>query len=111
MTNQIKKLNLKEFKDEGFLLEANRQFFHPLGLALTVYYDDNDLENKTGVEAEAEPVGIFIQDWRDDPEGCGFAEFTKEDKVKARKVQALHDSKVEARTKLFGSTIQPFEDD
>lgn len=31
-----KRMNIGEFRDAGFLLEANRQFFHPHGLALEV---------------------------------------------------------------------------
>lgn len=102
-------MDLKEFRNNGFLLEANRQFFHPLGLALTVYYDDNDPLNTGGADTEAEPVGLFLQDYRDDPEGFGFAEFTEEDKEKAAKVEKLKQSKEEARIKLFGAVIQPIE--
>jgi hypothetical protein len=31
------------FVDEGYLLEANRQFFHPLGLQLTASVQDDGL--------------------------------------------------------------------
>lgn len=37
--NEIKYLDIKEFVDKGYLQEANRQFFHPLGLALAVSYN------------------------------------------------------------------------
>ena len=37
----IKYLDLIEFRDFGFLQEVNRQFFHPLGLALEIRYLDN----------------------------------------------------------------------
>lgn len=29
-------MGVKEFREEGYLQEANRQFFHPLGLALEI---------------------------------------------------------------------------
>lgn len=32
----IKRMPIREFKDLGFLQEANRQFFHPHGLALEI---------------------------------------------------------------------------
>jgi hypothetical protein len=44
----IKHMDLGEFRDLGFLQEANRQFFHPLGLAL----EWNDGINAKGI-AEA----------------------------------------------------------
>lgn len=45
--------------DGGYVQEANRQFFHPLGLALAVDRDTGTIE---------------IWDDRDDPEGWFFAE-------------------------------------
>lgn len=33
---KIKWMGVKEFREEGYLQEANRQFFHPLGLALEI---------------------------------------------------------------------------
>jgi hypothetical protein len=35
----MKKMDIGEFLEKGYLQEANRLFFHPLGLALTV--EDN----------------------------------------------------------------------
>ena len=58
----VKPMSLKEFVDFGYLHEANRQFFHPLGLALSVVF--------TG----GEPTICYLQDARDDPEGIKFAE-------------------------------------
>ena len=50
-----KTIPLTELRDAGYLQEANRQFFHPLGLALTI-----DINAGT----------MFVQDWRDiDGEG------------------------------------------
>lgn len=42
MTEKIKRIDIKEFREEGFLQEVNRQFFHPLGLALEVLIDDEE---------------------------------------------------------------------
>lgn len=36
MADEIKYMDVAEFRELGFLQEANRQFFHPLGLALSV---------------------------------------------------------------------------
>ena len=77
---EIKKIDIKEFRDLGFLQEANRQFFHPLGLALEVIVDgDNTILG-----------GIW--DYREDPEGMFFGnEIIKEEKIKH--VEQLRDSK------------------
>ena len=59
---EIKYLDLYEFIDEGYLQEANRLFFHPLGLALQVYFEDDV------------PAGIKVWDYREDPEGIAFGD-------------------------------------
>ena len=57
----IKYIDIKEFRELGFLQEVNRKFFHPLGLALEIVIDDNDNYILKG-----------IWDSRDDPEGIYF---------------------------------------
>ena len=57
----MEKMDLKEFREKGYLQEANRRFFHPLGLQLAVTVDDND-----------KYIDLQILDGRDDPEGCAF---------------------------------------
>lgn len=51
-------MDIKEFREKGYLQELNRQFLHPLGLALEVVIDSNGNES----------IGS-IWDYRDDPEG------------------------------------------
>ena len=58
----MKVLALEELRESGLLQEANRQFFHPLGLALSVCIDE-DLNE-----------ALEILDGRDDREGFIFAE-------------------------------------
>ena len=55
-------IDLNQFIDEGYLQEVNRQFFHPLGLALCVV-----------VEADGSSKIDGILDYRSDPEGIAFA--------------------------------------
>ena len=62
MINNINFLDVKEFREKGYLQEANRLFFHPLGLALSVDIDKEGNESFGG-----------IWDYRDDPEGMTFA--------------------------------------
>ena len=59
----INKIDIKEFREIGLLQEINRQFLHPLGLALEVQIDDDGNETLGG-----------IWDYRDDPEGMLYGE-------------------------------------
>lgn len=87
MTEEIKYMDIKEFRDGGFLQEANRMFFHPLGLALEVVIDG----------AGKEVLGN-IWDFRDDSEGLLYGDYVI-DKNKAIQVEELRLSKVKARRK------------
>ena len=62
MADKINYLDVKEFREAGYLQEANRLFFHPLGLALSVDIDDDGNESLGG-----------IWDYRSDPDGMTFA--------------------------------------
>jgi len=77
----IKRIDIKEFREFGFLQEANRLFFHPLGLALEVEIDDDGNEKLGG-----------IWDYRDDPRGILFADGVLDSK-KAANVSALREDK------------------
>lgn len=93
----VPELTLKEFIDAGFLQEVNRQFFHPLGLALSVViHDDGSMEFGP------------VWDYRDDPEGLVFSEHVL-DANKAARVAALRASKLAHRQALFNSPtpVQP----
>ena len=94
LVEEIKKIDIKEFRELGFLQEANRLFFHPLGLALEVVQDENGNEQLGG-----------IWDYRDDPEGVTFGEGMV-DREKIRVVTDLRVSKVKARRELLGGPIQ-----
>ena len=52
---------IKEFREKGYLQEANRKFFHPLGLALEIKINENGIEELGG-----------IWDYRDDEEGIFY---------------------------------------
>ena len=63
MSKEVKRIDIKEFREKGFLQEVNRQFFHPLGMALEVIINEETGEESLG--------GIW--DYRDDPEGMFFS--------------------------------------
>ena len=85
MSDEIKRIDIAEFRRLGFLQEVNRQFFHPLGLALEVVVDDchhPDVEAGSfpavrcelcGENGKVESLG-GVWDHRDDPEGIVFGE-------------------------------------
>ena len=81
-----KRMSVKEFREKGYLQEANRLFFHPLGLALEVIVDENGEEQFGGV-----------WDSRDDPEGIIFEKY---DHHKAEYVQSELLARRVARAKL-----------
>lgn len=89
-----KLMDISDFRNLGFLQEVNRQFFHPLGLALAVQQQEDGTWQLFG-----------IWDARDDPEGYFFAMDLDADK--AENVEREKQRHIEARLKMFGGVIQP----
>lgn len=88
-------MDIKEFRQGGYLQEVNRQFLHPLGLALEVEIDD---------ETGSESLG-GIWDYRDDPEGMLFADGMI-DLGKVKRIRDEKNAKSGVRVELIGSVIQ-----
>jgi len=83
---EIKRIDIKEFREKGFFQEVNREFFHPLGLALEVIKNDETGEETLG----------RIWDYRDDDEGMFFSSaMISKDKI--NHVETLRKSKLEYR--------------
>lgn len=96
------KMSVKEFREAGYLQELNRQFLHPLGMAMEVHIDDD--KNET--------FGL-VWDSRDDPEGYIF-DLENSDKervdrfrVNAASVEVEQASKAETREASLGFLIEP----
>lgn len=89
----MKYMELRDFVRLGFLQEANRQFFHPLGLALEVSKGDDGKLSVSGV-----------WDFRSDPEGIFFDEVDLAKCAEVREERKRHE---DARIKKFGYVIQP----
>ena len=87
MATEVKRMDIKDFRKFGFLQEANRLFFHPIGLALEVIVDDETEEERLG--------GIW--DYRDDPEGILYGDDVSISRVHIRSIEALKSGKIEAR--------------
>ncbi|KKM79075.1 hypothetical protein LCGC14_1353620 [marine sediment metagenome] len=94
-------ITISEFIQEGYLQEVNRQFFHPLGLALEVKIDEETGECSLG----------NIWDCREDPEGIVFGKFPAEEVIrKAKNIANVHKCLSKSRYKILGYTIQPIAD-
>lgn len=91
----IKKMSTKDFRERGYLQELNRQFLHPLGLALEVKVE------KDGSESFGE-----VWDYRDDPEGMIYGSGMI-DGNKAQRIRTEQEAKCNSRIKLLGYDIQP----
>jgi hypothetical protein len=102
MDTKPKKIDIKEFREEGFVQELNRQFLHPLGMALEIGKDTHGNEYLNG-----------IWDYRDDPEGIIYAiETSGSDRKNAFKrkynnVQKLQKEKAKSRKEILGFVIEP----
>lgn len=90
-----KHLPIEEFVSSGLLQEVNRQFFHPLGLALAV-------ESENGVPARL----AYIYDARDDDEGFMFDDLTSADSVRGRAIIAEQKRRLAVRRERLGYGVQ-----
>ena len=84
---EIKRMDIKEFRQLGFLQEVIRRFLHPLGLALEVVIKEDGSEELGGV-----------WDNRDDKEGMFFGPNVI-DINRAKIIEEMRQSKIEARKK------------
>lgn len=88
-------MEVEEFWREGYLQELNRQFLHPLGLALEVSQADDGTVTLGG-----------IWDCRDDPEGIIFVD-DGPDPEKAKRIEQESSVKALLREAALGYVIQP----
>lgn len=110
LKGKIKAIDIKEFRELGFLQELNRQFLHPLGLAIEVIIDD-----KTGVESLGR-----VWDFRDDPEGLNYAlnnpKYTSKERLESFRKKAdyviNHElDRMQTRVERLGFHIEPIPEE
>jgi len=98
----IKKIDIKEFREKGYLQELNRKFLHPLGLALEVLINDDGKEELGG-----------IWDYREDDEGIYYDISNSDMERKNRFIEkkSFIDNEIEKRYKIrkdkLGFDIEP----
>ena len=93
MTEPLK-MDLREFISEGFLQEANRQFFHLHGLSLGVEFRGN------------KPLKLLVYDAREDKEGFVY-EPEQINNISVAKVYVERTKHALHRISLFGQEMQP----
>lgn len=93
--SHIKRMNISEFRSEGYLQEVNRQFFHPLGLALEVMVDKDGNERISSV-----------WDFREEPGGMYYAEDVL-DPAKTNRIREFVDERMKPRFDILGYWLQP----
>lgn len=91
-------MDLKEFREFGYLQEANRRFFHPLGLALGVVE-----EHLTGTRY------LVVQDHRGNQEGMIFAQDDPPEPEKYERVAEELVKRFAVRLDALGYDVQPVE--
>lgn len=95
--SEVKRIDIREFREVGYLQEINRRFLHPLGLALEVVIEEDGTERLGGV-----------WDYRDDPEGIYYdGDYAKDLGAKASRVKTLEDGRSTARVSALGYFVQP----
>lgn len=99
---EIKKIDIKEFRESGYLQELNRRFLHPLGLALEIVINDDGLESLGG-----------IWDYRDDKEGI-YYDISNSDSerienfiAKKNFIDAELEERCKNRKEILGFDIEP----
>ncbi len=93
----MNKITPKEFRELGYLMELNRRFLHPIGMALEV------VRSESGEERFGD-----VCDARYDPEGFVYSDddINLVDKNKAEEFNRLIEDKHEARMKSLGYVVQ-----
>lgn len=99
--SEIKYIDIKEFRKLGYLQELNRQFLHPLGMALSIEVDEDGNESLSG-----------IWDYREDLEGMLYDDSLLEtDKFKSnvKYVEEQWKGKERTRKEILGYMIQTID--
>ncbi len=105
---ELKKMSVKDFREGGYLQELNRQFLHPLGLALEVVVGDD--EHDEGNHPES--FGL-VWDSRDDPEGYWYDLANSDDervdrhRANAAKIKAEQETMAKTRLVGLGFVVEP----
>ena len=94
----VKYMDLNEFVDHGYLQEVNRQFFHPLGLALEICLNEDDSAFSLR----------GMRDARDDEEGWIFSDLSNSESLRKKEyIEKIQKERGKIRQEKLGYVIQP----
>ena len=96
LIKEYKIMDLNELIEVGYLQEANRQFFHPIGLELSIRFDND------------ENGELFIIDDRENLEGMKYPELSdKESFDKNANIINITRKRFPIRIRDLGYLVQP----
>jgi hypothetical protein len=98
----------EQFMDEGYLLEANRQFFHPLGLQLALQVTDDGLRLRVHDRRAFIAGPIYEPDEDRDPREKDRC--SRKRRAKVARIRSLWESRAQFRLKRYGYVVQPVEE-
>lgn len=107
-----KRMNIARFEHEGYLQEANRNFFHPLGLSLAVEQEPCAYcEGSNAGCEECDFTGIDawisgVHDFREDEDGIFYCDGAPS-MTKARAIAKQWAVRFHARVHKIGWMVQP----
>jgi hypothetical protein len=102
LESNFKSMDLKEFRENGYLQELNRRFLHPLGLSLALSFDENgDYEIYGILDGRNKPEG-FHMDYKNSDEFEKIQQLSKEEFIE-KEIQ----SRKEIREKILGYFTEP----
>lgn len=100
MINYLKQKDVDFFIEQGILLELNRVVLHPLGLALELEIDKENLDKE---------ITLKVWDYREDPAGNQFGIPYEDLKSKINAFEKLFAERAATRKEKLGYVVQ-YED-
>lgn len=94
MSSMMKRLDFDTLREDGYLQEVNRTFFHPLGLALAIEIGHDGVWRLCVLDAREDPEGFMFDG------DNGLAE-------KANNINQIASTRREARVRAIGFWKQP----
>lgn len=98
----LKRMLTSEFREQGYLQELNRQFLHPLGLALEVTVEEDGTEKLGGIWCYQEDLEGIRYDYANSSQ-----ERLTEARRKRDNISNVKNSRLKARRKALGYWIEP----
>lgn len=99
-----KKIDIKEFREKGYLQELNRNFLHPLGLALEVVICDDGREKLGGIwDCRENKKGIYYDILNSD--------LSRKERFRNNRnyINSEMENRIKERKEILGFGIEPLD--